>query len=655
MESSEQTNDTTIEESSEKTNDTTIEESSEQINDTTIEESSEKTNDTTIEESSEQTNDTTIEESSEKTNDTTLEESSEQSSDTSLEESSEKVNDTTIEDSSEQSSDTSIEESSEKTNDTTIESQETEETISSSNTTDESESDEVDTSKNETNSDETSTDTKESDNSEEEKESEEEKSDSLSSDKEQASSDENGTDTKDEEVSSDEASDSTNEENTDELTSITTSSEVTDSSNIEIKILEEAEKRANLQISFRQLNQFSFSSGTISFMFYALITNALKAGFQIKMKVNLIKITGEREDEAIEIPCSLLKDVSPAEGQTLQGNFRCSKSELDEEYYSLRLNNSDFISGIPEDETLLDPVLTAESISKQEIIDYSLEENQKESKIPATFTSTVTKEESCKTEGKFIIIGTLNKEVGNDVKFTIPLTYPEGISVSCSLDKKEKGNSQITCQIDRELDNKKIIFEQVIVKDGSNEILILKGLSSESEITCLNGLLIKSEKRTQIQVSFRQVSHLVDNGSNGFSFFFASFVSQALTAGFTLNIKIKVLIGQNRIEKTSICTLLKDVEPKDGQPVQGDFQCNAIMDENEYKEIDLTNTESVKISSDNEEIAGVSDLEEDQISPLATDIAINETIAIKESENITELGECLDYSLEENKEKIPLI
>ena len=77
------------------------------------------------------------------------------------------------------------------------------------------------------------------------------------------------------------------------------------------------------------------------------------------------------------------------------------------------------------------------------------------------------------------------------------------------------------------------------------------------------------------------------------------------------------------------------------------------MDEKEYKEIDLTNTESVKISSDNEEIAGVSDLEEDQISPLATDKAISETNAIKESENITELAECLDYSLEENKEKIP--
>ena len=517
------------------------------------------------------------------------------------------------------------------------------------NTTDESESDEVDTSKNETTSDEISSDTKESDSSE--NEDEKEKSDIPSS--EEASSDEKETDTNDEEASSDETPGSTNEESTEEITSITTSEEASDVSNTETQIIEEATKRSNLIVSFRQLNQFSFSSGTISFMFYALVTDALKASFQIKIKVNLIKINGEREDEATEIPCSLLKDVSPAEGQTLQGDFRCSISGLNEEYYSLRFNSSDSISGIPEDETLLDPVLTAESVSKKELLDFSLEENQKENKIPATFTTTGTKEESCKTDGKFIITGALNKEVGNDVKFIIPLTYPEGISVSCSLDKKEKGDSQITCQIDRELDNNKIIFEQVTIKDGKDEILILKGLSSENEITCLNGLLLKSEKRTQIQVSFRQVSHLVDNGSNGFSFFFASFVSQALTAGTTINIKIKVLIGQNKLEKTSICTLQRDVEPKDGQPAQGDFQCNAILDEKEYKEIDLTNTESVKISSDNEEIAGVSDLEEDQISPLATDKAISETNAIKESENITELAECLDYSLEENKEKIP--
>jgi len=114
----------------------------------------------------------------------------------------------------------------------------------------------------------------------------------------------------------------------------------------------------------------------------------------------------------------------------------------------------------------------------------------------------------------------LNKESTNDVKFTIPLTYPEGMSATCSLEKKEAGNSQISCQIDRELVDKGLIFEQVVVKDGPDEILVLGGLASDNKISCKNGLLAVAEERTNIPISFRQVSHLIDNGNNGFSFFF---------------------------------------------------------------------------------------------------------------------------------------
>ena len=45
-------------------------------------------------------------------------------------------------------------------------------------------------------------------------------------------------------------------------------------------------------------------------------------------------------------------------------------------------------------------------------------------------------------------------EVTVDIKFTIALSYPEGISADCSLLKKEKGDSELSCQIDRDIDNK---------------------------------------------------------------------------------------------------------------------------------------------------------------------------------------------------------
>jgi len=69
-------------------------------------------------------------------------------------------------------------------------------------------------------------------------------------------------------------------------------------------------------------------------------------------------------------------------------------SGLKEEYYSLRLNSFDNISGIPDDETLLNPVLTAEEIERGELLDYSLSENKFQDKIPSTFKSQAVKEEN---------------------------------------------------------------------------------------------------------------------------------------------------------------------------------------------------------------------------------------------------------------------
>ena len=89
--------------------------------------------------------------------------------------------------------------------------------------------------------------------------------------------------------------------------------------------------------------------------------------------------------------------------------------------------------------------------------------------------------------------------------------------------------------------------------------------------------------------------------------------------------KIIVSIDGKKKEKDAICTLQNNVEPKEGEQVQGNFKCEVNVEDEEYSKIDFNNTESIKISPENEEITGISELEDDQISPLATDIAINET------------------------------
>ena len=407
--------------------------------------------------------------------------------------------------------------------------------------------------------------------------------------------------------------------------------------------MENAEARANISISFRQLNHFLNESGKITYDFYSLATKPLEKGYEITMFVNLILMSGEREENATEIKCTLVKDVNPAEGETVQGDFKCSIEGFEDIYYSFRFNSSDDIAGIPTDETLLDPMLTKEAIERGELLDYSLDGHK--NKIPSIFTCSGVQEAKCSENGYFIIEGQLNKEVTVDIKFTIALAYPEGISADCSLLKKEKGDSELSCQIDRDIDNKTIVFEQIIIKDGPDEVLLIGSYSSENALNCANGLFLQAEEKTNVNVSFRQVSHLEPReGNKGFKFFLAAFISKKLPKEFII-VKIIIVIEGIKQEKKAKCTIRNNIDPQDGQQVQGDFDCDVDMEE----QIDLTKTE-IKVSRENDEIAGVSDLEEDQLSPNETDFNIKNSQNV---ENMTELEECVDYSVEENKNKIP--
>ena len=192
----------------------------------------------------------------------------------------------------------------------------------------------------------------------------------------------------------------------------------------------------------------------------------------ITLSVNLIKESGEREDEARDIPCTLQKDVSPPDGEPIQGEFKCQLSGLkDGPYYTLRLNKSNDISSIPKDKVTLDPILTADAIEKNKVLDYSIEENQSADKIPPSFYIIGINVESCEKDGIFLIEGTLSKDIKNEINFRIPLTFPEGVTANCKLGKKVAGKSEITCKPDRQIDNSKIIIEQIAIKEKEEEKL----------------------------------------------------------------------------------------------------------------------------------------------------------------------------------------
>ena len=444
------------------------------------------------------------------------------------------------------------------------------------------------------------------------------------------------------------ATDKTSDESTDKGSDETTDKgkdESTDEEGVEFDIVK---KRAEIKISFRQINDFSCSSGTITVVLFALITEKCEIGEEVKIKVNLISTTGEVEEEAKEMTCVLESEVEPEEGKSKQGKFKCTQ-KVEGNYYSLRLNSSDSLSGIPTEEVLLDPKLTAMAIKKDQLLDYSKTENQGEDKMPATLdVQTINVQ-----EGKeIIIVGNLSKEMTSDMKFTLPLTYPEGVVMICSPTKNEDLKVEFTCKIDSEIDDEPIILEQQIIKDGPKEVVNFGGFKSEKNITCSNGVLLEAEERVKIPIAFRQVSHLVKKDT-GLEFFFAGLISEKKPADFKLIMKIVVVINEIKKEKDAVCTLQNNVESGDDQ-VQGNFNCEVALEEAELKEIKIEDTEAIQISSNNEQIAGVFDLEEEDKSPKATDIAIEETKkAQREEKNMTELAECLDYAVEENIKIVP--
>ena len=108
-------------------------------------------------------------------------------------------------------------------------------------------------------------------------------------------------------------------------------------------------------------------------------------------------------------------------------------------------------------------------------------------------------------------------------------------------------------------------------------------------------------------------------------------------------------------KKNATCRLRSDVSPSAGSQIQGDFDCQTTIESYEYSRIDFTDPETISISTNNPEVSGVSEQEDTKLSPLSTDIEINETIAAQEQNEttLTDLSVTLDYSEEENKNEYP--
>ena len=392
------------------------------------------------------------------------------------------------------------------------------------------------------------------------------------------------------------------------------------------------------------------------------MTKTLEAKTQISVLVNLIKITGEIEITPKEINCTHESRVTIIEGNSAQTEFKCELTDLEEEYFSLRFYKSDFISGVPTDEILLNPDLTNDAIKLGKLYDYSMSKSKIGYKIP-TFTTRNIKENNAHDE--LIIEGTLNEDVKNKLKFNLRLTYPEATSMLCSLLSFEAGHSSIKCKVDRDINSELVILEQTIIRYENEEIMAITGMISKKNITCENGLLREAKEKIANGISFRKVTNFNLNGKNEFSFILEAILSKEYNEGYNFILSIIVLIGNYRKEKDSICTLQNTTKNKF---IHGYFKCVTQVNYEEYRNINFNKTESITISPYNTNIAGVFDQDRNRLNPLLN-ITANDNIGSElisfQPKRLAKIEECMnkgkfriigtfDGIFEENNFEFPL-
>ena len=404
---------------------------------------------------------------------------------------------------------------------------------------------------------------------------------------------------------------------------------ITDSPDLEEE-KKEAEVKLAIFITFRQINGFAFKPGTISFNFFALITQSLTAPHPIKLLFNLITTEG-MEDTATEIECKLEESVEVKEGDTQQASFKCELTVDPKIVYSgLRLNSSEEIAGIPsEDEILLNPALADEAITNGELSD------AKKTNVPISFEFESLETQTCNKDGKFLLKGKFEKDINILNKFSIPLTFPPEAKMTCSLEA-----DGIQCIADEQLEGS-VMIEQQIITDGAEELFILKKVD-QTGIKCENGLEIQAEEKIKVDISFRQVSNIERKaGGNGLRFFFAAFVNNNLKQGYEIQIKVIVIINNEEKEKNAICTLEKAVNAAQGTKTQADFICEVALEKGEE-----VNPKDLVVSPYNENIGGCEELTLEELSPYQTDAAIKES-------SDSPLSQVIDFKDEENKNKVP--
>ena len=434
-------------------------------------------------------------------------------------------------------------------------------------------------------------------------------------------------------------------------TDINSTQNITFNNNLQINLTECSDfeqDNFNANISFRQLNKFYYDENKtlINFYFYGMLANSLRKGYQILIDVFLIQ-NGFQDNKPTTAICLLTDDIDNI-NKPVQGIFKCTILNVTERTSSFIYHSSKYISGVPTDKVLLNPILTQQYISKGLLEDYSLG-NGTSTKILPIFQPLFINFTDCTDSGQFTLIGNLSSKLENFIQFELPLAYPNNSIVICNIENSEpKSNVEMKCKTKGSISNEKIKISQISIFDNKKEeLLIIEKYESSNEINCANSKL----KIKEYPVIFRQVNKFKIN-NNKFSFFFAGLSPIRLKKGEIIKMLVVLVKEEKRGDESIIvkknqkeikCELNSDVIPFNGGYVQADFTCEGELKNEE-------DADSIEIISSND-ITGINDkLEDYQKNPKLTEEEIEKT------KNDKGIGKVIDYSLQENKfENLPII
>ena len=392
--------------------------------------------------------------------------------------------------------------------------------------------------------------------------------------------------------------------------------------------------KANVNLSFRQANQFSSSGGKTTFVLNTISSSSVSSRITAKLKVYLINNKGEnQEKEEKEATCSYksIHDISNSDHK--QVDFDCV---VDGACDDIEIISSEDVSGINNDleEILKSPKLTDDEIKNTESKDdssvgklYNFNLPEYIDIFPPTLNIEKVESDLCEKYGKLTLTGTFNMDIDQDYDFDLSLSYPSS-SIKCTLPRIDKNTKvSISCKVLKEFSkSSQLIIEQMAVKKKYKEILFINSFKSpESSITCKDFNKINEQKlkaKKESHYTFIQASNYRPGRRPTYSLFIYASILFDLTQKLYMEVFLNI---NNRLRLRNLEEIATDAEctPKKQDQNSGNVQldCEIVSVQ------DLSSAQILGLDSD--DISGIPE----STNPADTDIKIKQGIVLDYSKD----------------------